>query len=114
VVFTHTVMWYIVLLSLEITIPKDTLIDTKIWFSADFKIMVINQHSSYVIFIVAKHRHLSNIDCLMTRTVCFIRTVNGYSKNIKDKKPIKTCASSRHKTNLKQSILESFNIYVAK
>jgi hypothetical protein len=30
---------------------------------------------------------------------------------IKEKKPIKTGASSRHMTNLKQSILETFYIY---
>ncbi len=35
--------------------------------------------------------------------VCFISTVNGCSK--KEKKPIKTGASSRHITKLKQSIL---------
>jgi hypothetical protein len=84
VVFTHAVVWYVVLLSLAIPIPKDTLTDAEIWFSADFKIMVISQHSSYVIFIVAKHRHLSNIDCLMARTVCFIRTVNGHSNKRKE------------------------------
>jgi hypothetical protein len=59
------------------------------------------------------HRHLSNIDCLTARTtclVCFISTVNGCSKN-KRKKPIKTGASSSHITYLKQSILETFNIY---
>ncbi len=39
--------------------------------------------------------------------VCFISTVNGHSK----KKPIKTGASSGHITNLKQSILETFNMY---
>jgi hypothetical protein len=49
------------------------------------------------------HRHLNNIDCLMSRTSClvyFIRTVNGRNK----KKPWKTGASSRHITNLKPSI----------
>jgi len=33
--------------------------------------------------ILAGHRHLRNIDCLMARTaclVCFISTVNGHSK----------------------------------
>ncbi len=40
--------------------------------------------------------------------VCFISTVNSCSKK---KKPIKTGASSRHITNLKQSILETFDIY---
>jgi hypothetical protein len=40
--------------------------------------------------------------------VCFISIVNGRSKK---KKPIKTGTSNRHITNLKQSILESFDIY---
>jgi hypothetical protein len=62
-----------------------------------------------------------NIDCLMARTaclVCFISTVNGRNnKKRKEKKrkeeayPWKTCTSSRHITNLKQSILETFDIY---
>ncbi len=59
------------------------------------------------------HRHLSNIDCLMAHTaclVCFISTVNGRSKKIK-KKPWKMGSSSGHITNLKQSILETFDIY---
>jgi hypothetical protein len=59
------------------------------------------------------HRHLSNIDCLMACTaclVCFIRTVMAVAK-IKEKKPIKTGASSGHITNLKQSILETFDIH---
>jgi hypothetical protein len=43
--------------------------------------------------------------------VCLISTVNGYSKKKKEKKPIKTGASSGHITNLKQSILETFDIY---
>ncbi len=42
--------------------------------------------------------------------VCFISTVNGLSKK---KKPIKTNVSSRHITNLKQSILETFDIYAS-
>jgi hypothetical protein len=42
--------------------------------------------------------------------VCFISTVNGRSKNNK-KKPWKMGASSGHITNLKQSILEAFDIY---
>ena len=57
------------------------------------------------------HRHLSNIDCLKARTaclLCFISTVNGRNKK---KKPIKTGTSRGHITNLKQSILETFNIY---
>ncbi len=37
--------------------------------------------------------------------VCFISTVNGHHK-----KPCKTGASSGHITNLKQSILETFDI----
>jgi len=56
------------------------------------------------------HRHLINIDCLTVHTAClvwFISTVNGKGK----KKPWKTGASSGHITNLKQSILETFNIY---
>ncbi len=59
-----------------------------------------------------EHRHLSNIDCLMANTacfVCFISTVNGHSK-IKRKKGSKCGNSSRHITNLKQSIF-SFDIY---
>ncbi len=43
--------------------------------------------------------------------VCFISTVNGCSKKRKEKKPIETGASSGHITNLKQSILETFDIY---
>ncbi len=43
--------------------------------------------------------------------VCFISTVNGRNKKRKEKKPIKTCTSSRHITNLKQSIMETFDIY---
>jgi hypothetical protein len=57
------------------------------------------------------HRHLSNIDCLTAHTaclVCIISTVNGCSKK---KKSIKTGASSWHIKNLKQSILETFDIY---
>jgi hypothetical protein len=57
------------------------------------------------------HRYLSNIDFLMACTaylVCFISTVNGCSKK---KEPIKTSASSGHIANLKQSILETFDIY---
>ncbi len=59
------------------------------------------------------HRHLSNIDCLTARTaclVCFIGTVNGRSEK-KEKKHIKTGASSGHIPNLRQSILESFDIH---
>jgi hypothetical protein len=59
------------------------------------------------------HRHLSNIDCLTAHTaclVCFISTVNGCSKK---KKLIKTGDSSGHITNLKQSILETFDIYAS-
>ncbi len=40
--------------------------------------------------------------------VCFISTFNGRSKK---KKPWKTGAGSGHITNLKQSILETFDIY---
>jgi hypothetical protein len=42
--------------------------------------------------------------------VCFISTVNGRS-NKKRKEKKKAGASSRHITNLKQSILETFDIY---
>ncbi len=52
------------------------------------------------------------IDCLMARTtclVCFISTVNGHCNKKKKRKeeanPWKAGASSRHTTNLKQSIL---------
>ncbi len=41
--------------------------------------------------------------------VCFISTVNGHSK--KEKKPIMSCASSRHISKLKQSIFVTFDIY---
>jgi hypothetical protein len=41
--------------------------------------------------------------------VCFISTVNGC--NEKKEKPIKTDTSSGHITNLKQSILETFDTY---
>ncbi len=43
--------------------------------------------------------------------VCFISTVNGHIKKIKNK-PRKTGAISGHITNLKQTILETFDIYV--
>ncbi len=46
--------------------------------------------------------------------VCFISIVNGRSKKKKRKEEAcswKAGASSRHITNLKQSILESFDIY---
>ncbi len=42
--------------------------------------------------------------------VCFISTVNSRSKK-KEKKPIMSCASSRHITKLKQSIFAPFDIY---
>ncbi len=42
--------------------------------------------------------------------VCFISTVNSRSKK-EEKKSIKTGASSGHITNVKQSVLESFDIY---
>ncbi len=54
----------------------------------------------------------------MARTaclVCFISTVNGRSKKEKKKKKKlslgRTGTSRGHKTNLKQSILETFDIY---
>jgi hypothetical protein len=40
--------------------------------------------------------------------VCFISSVSGCSKK---KKPWKTAASSGHITNLKQSILDTFDVY---
>jgi hypothetical protein len=47
--------------------------------------------------------------------VCFIVTVNGCSNKKKKRKeeafPWKAGASSRHITNLKQSIFEAFDIY---
>ncbi len=47
--------------------------------------------------------------------VCFISTVNGHSNKKKEKKedtyPWKAGPSSGHTTNLKQSILETFDIY---
>jgi hypothetical protein len=49
----------------------------------------------------------------MVRTaclVCFISTVNGH-RGKKEKKPIKMGTSSGHITNLKQTILETFDIY---
>ncbi len=42
--------------------------------------------------------------------VCFINTVNDRSEK-KEKKPIKTGASSGHITNIKQSILQTIDIY---
>jgi hypothetical protein len=77
---------------------------------------------TYIFFLikVASHsgnyyyrRHLSNIDCLKVHTaclVCFISTVNGNSKK-KKKKPWKIGNSSRHITNLTQSLLETSDIY---
>ncbi len=56
-----------------------------------------------------------NIDCLTVRTaclVCFISTVNGRSNKKKEEAyPWKAGTSSGHITNLKQSILETFDIY---
>ncbi len=60
------------------------------------------------------HRHLSNIDYLTASTDCllrFISTVNGHSKKEEEAQPWKTSTSSGHITNLKQSILETFDIY---
>ncbi len=53
-----------------------------------------------------------NIDCL-SHLVCFNSTVNGRSnkKRKEEAYPWKAGASSGHITNLKQSILETFNIY---
>jgi hypothetical protein len=50
----------------------------------------------------------------MAHTVClvhFISTVNGCSNKKESLHPWKAGASSRHITNLKQSILETFDIY---
>ncbi len=59
------------------------------------------------------HRHLKNIDCL-SHLVCFISTVNGRSNNKKKRKEEayhwKAGTSIRHITDLKQSILETFDI----
>ncbi len=61
-----------------------------------------------------KHRHLSNIDCLMAHIaflVCFISTFNCRSKKGKEMEPFKTGTCSGRITNLKQSILQTFDIY---
>jgi hypothetical protein len=53
------------------------------------------------------HRHLSDIHCLMAHPaclVCLISTVNDCTKKRRKKKPWKPSSSSRHITNLKQSI----------
>ncbi len=76
------------------------------FLTQDLYVYTINTMNVTVFF----HRHLCNIDCLMVSTallVCFIRTVDALSK----KEAIKTCASCGHITNLKQSILETFNTY---
>ncbi len=46
--------------------------------------------------------------------VSFISTVNGHSEKEEEKKPIKTGTISGHITNLKQSILETFDMYARK
>ncbi len=53
---------------------------------------------------------MSHTSCL----VCFISAVNGLSnkKRKEEAYPWKTSASSRHITNPKQSILETFDIYL--
>jgi hypothetical protein len=69
--------------------------------------------SRFGIYMCLNHRHLSNIDCLVACTaflVCLISIVNSHSKK-EEKKPIKTGTSSRHITNVKQSIFETFDIY---
>jgi len=83
-----------------------------------FLVVVKMQKFLLIFFVFSKktklyfyHRHLSNIDCLTAHTaclVCFISTFNGRSKK---KKSIKTGTSSGQITNLKQSILETFDIY---
>jgi len=57
------------------------------------------------------HRHLSNIDCLTLHTACLVRFISTVNCHSKKKKPWKTGNSSGHITNLKQSILETFDIY---
>jgi hypothetical protein len=50
------------------------------------------------------------MDCLMARTtclVCFIILLMAATK----KKSVKTGTNSRYKTNLKQSILETLDLY---
>ncbi len=65
-------------------------------------------------YLSLNHRHLKNIDCL-SHLVCFISSVNGRSNKKKKRKeeayPWKAGASSGHITNLKQSILKTFDIY---
>jgi hypothetical protein len=58
------------------------------------------------------HRHLSNIDCLKVHAaslVCFVSAVNGHHK--KEKEALKEQHSSRHVTNLKQSILDFWYLF---
>ncbi len=57
--------------------------------------------------LVCHHRHLSNIDSLMALFASLVLLMVPAKK-----KPRKTGTSSGHITNLKQSILETFNIYV--
>jgi len=48
----------------------------------------------------------------MARTACLLASlVLLMAAAKKEKKPIKTGTSSRHITNIKQSILETFDIY---
>ncbi len=61
--------------------------------------------------VLLSHRHLSNIDCLTVCIACLVSLLVLLIAAAK-KKPRKTGASSRHITNLKQSTLETFNIYV--
>jgi hypothetical protein len=55
------------------------------------------------------HRHLSNINCVMILPALFASLVLLMAA-AKKKKPWKTGASNGHKTNLKQSIWETFDI----
>jgi hypothetical protein len=57
------------------------------------------------------HRHLSNTDCLTVRRLHVLFASLVLLMAAAKKKPWKTGASTGHITNLKQSILETFDIY---
>ncbi len=64
--------------------------------------------------LVAGHRHLSNIDCLKTRTagcVCFISTVNGRRK--KRKRSLERLALVAGIKQTLSNLFCTFEIYVA-